>query len=294
MDPYDVLNIDKSATQDEIKKQYRRLSMKHHPDRNGNSVESNALFQKITQAYSMIDTPEKRAKQTNAPNISNHIPEELYNFFMQTQQNMRDEKNTPHFFNFASSDQPNHEHPPFFMSLQRPPPIIKKINISFETSYTGGQIPIEIERQVKINNIRENEKETIYVTLPKGVDNNELLVIRNKGNIVDDIKGDIKIFISITPHKHFTRSGLDLIYKHEITLKQALCGFSIQIPYINGKELKINNRSGTIIPPNYEKSIPNYGFNRDSHVGNLIVKFEIIFPDKIDDNIIKEISKLLP
>ena len=57
---YDILEVPETASTDEIKKAYRRLSMIHHPDKNGNSQESTEKFQKISEAYEVLGTPEKK------------------------------------------------------------------------------------------------------------------------------------------------------------------------------------------------------------------------------------------
>ena len=65
MDPYSILGVPKSASQDEIKKAYRRLALEFHPDRN-NSSEASEKFKKINDAYSTVGTPEARSQYENA------------------------------------------------------------------------------------------------------------------------------------------------------------------------------------------------------------------------------------
>ena len=144
------------------------------------------------------------------------------------------------------------------------------------------------------DSIIEKETETIYVQVQEGVDENEMIIIRNKGNMVDSEKGDVKVFIKIEKHPVFTRSGLNLVYDHKITLRQSLCGFSLSIPYFDGKTLNIHNKSGTIIKPGYQKTIPGYGFKRDIHKGSLVVRFEIEFPESIEPEAIRALSSILP
>ena len=75
----------------------------------------------------------------------------------------------------------------FQQKMQKPIPIVKNIKVSLEQSYNGSNIPIEIERWIHINNSKNVETETIYITIPKGIDNNEMIVIPNKGNIISAI-----------------------------------------------------------------------------------------------------------
>ena len=81
--------------------------------------------------------------------------------------------------------------------------------------------------------------------------------------------------------------------KKNITLKEALCGFKFSMTYITGKTFQINNASGNIIKPTFKKIIPNFGLERDKHKGNLIITFDISFPEKLDETQIVELAKIL-
>ena len=72
----------------------------------------------------------------------------------------------------------------------------------------------------------------------------------------------------------FERNGIDLIFKKSITLKESLCGFSFDLLYIDGREFKINNEPGNIIPAEFTKIIPKLGMERDNNIGNLIIIFK--------------------
>ena len=101
--------------------------------------------------------------------------------------------------------------------IRKPTPIIKTIEISLEEAFNGKNYALEIERWVINENIKKTERENIYVNIPKGIDNNEIIFIRNKGNIINENnKGDIKIFIKIKNNSIFKRNGLDLYVKKNI------------------------------------------------------------------------------
>jgi DnaJ family protein A protein 2 len=163
-----------------------------------------------------------------------------------------------------------------------------------EQVLTGGTIPVDIERWLIEGENKLFENETIYVTIPKGIDDNEIIMLREKGNILsEDIKGDIKIFIKIENTSQFERKGIDLIMNKNISLKDALCGFSFELKYINGKVYTLNNNSGSIIPPEYTKIIPNMGLTRDGHTGNLLIHFHVEFPEKLSEAQIKSLKEIL-
>jgi DnaJ family protein A protein 2 len=122
-----------------------------------------------------------------------------------------------------------------------------------------------------------------------------MIVIRDMGNSINQsIKGDVKITISVSNNSAFTRHGLDLVYKKKITLKEALCGFVFEIHHINGKNLCLNNKiNKSVIKPNYKKVVPNLGMVRENSTGNMIIEFEIVFPDALTEEQIAGLENIL-
>ena len=166
--------------------------------------------------------------------------------------------------------------------LEKPTPIIKTIVINMDTVLNGGKIPLDIERWIIENGNKVFENQTIYVDVMKGVDNNEIIILRDQGNVINEsCKGDVKIFIKIENDTLFQRKGLDLYMDKNISLKESLCGFSFDLKYINGKVYTINNQAGNVIPAEYQKVISDMGLSRDGHTGNLIIIFHVEFPEKI-------------
>jgi DnaJ-class molecular chaperone len=287
---YNTLGVEKNSTQEEIKKAYRKLSLQYHPDRNNGNAESTKRFQEISAAYEILGDAEKRKNYDMKQNgqhffqNGNMSPEELFRFFA---------KDGPRVFNMQGM-QGMPGRPNIHRMINKPVPIIKTIEIDMIESYKGCTKPVVIERWIIENNERRQENETVYIIIPKGVDDNEIIIIRNKGNIQSDInKGDIKIFIKIINKTDFTRHGLDLVYNKQISLKEALCGFSFDMKYIDDRAFKINNGVGNVITPNYKKMIPNMGMSRGEHTGNLIIHFNIVFPEKITLTQAEELSKIL-
>jgi DnaJ-class molecular chaperone len=302
---YETLGVDKTATQEEIKKAYRKLSLELHPDRNNGSDESTEKFKKISNAYETLGDEDKRKIYDmrdnnfnfNFNNNNNGVginPNELFNFFSQNIFGKMGQH-----VNMAHGSGPPGPHGPiphgpiphgpgFFNveglrhSLNKPMPVIKNLEITLTRAYVGCTLPLEITRWVNENGIKREETETIYINIPKGVDNNELIILRDKGHIINDsIKGDIKIFISVKNDTEFIRSGLDLVLNKTISLKEALCGFSFDMKYLDGKTFKINNGNGNVIGLNYKKVLPDMGMKRDNHTGNIIINFTIVFPEKL-------------
>lgn len=273
---YEILGIKSDASLDEVKKAYRRKSLVHHPDRNNNSADSTNMFQKINEAYEIIN----KNRQNNAD--ENIFGDGAMN--LDTLMKMfADMGNNPSFSQHMNKQ------------LQKPIPIIKRIEITLEQVYSGCMVPIEITRNIKQSGVVREETETLYVDVAKGVDTNEIIVFREKGHIVDDAPGgDIKVFVSVLDHAYFKRSGLDLIYTKCISLKDALCGVDFEFEHVSGKLYKINNTKGqTILYPGYKKIVPGLGLQRQEHIGNLLIEFEITFPEKLNADQIDTLKKIM-
>ena len=304
---YNILGVDENASQDEIKKAYRSLSLKYHPDRNiGNSELTDEKFKKIGQAYEILSDNTKREEYNNRntpPNFVNMANmsamanlDELFNNLFGMHHGGVNIGGNPfgglggpqiHIFRNGA---PMNIHPNF----QKPPPIIKNITINMEQVFSGTSISLEIERWIVDNSIKMFETESMFINLPKGINDNELIILPDKGNILNDnCKGDIKIFVKVENKTDFVRSGLDLLIDKNLTLKEALCGFMFQLPFINGKEYTIHNNTGNIIHPYYKKTIPNMGLTRETQTGNLIITFIINFPESITHDKIELLKDIL-
>ena len=92
------------------------------------------------------------------------------------------------------------------------------------------QVQIDIERWIIENGNKVFEHETVYVTIPKGIDEGEMIILKDKGNSInEECKGDIKIVVKIENTTDFQRSGLDLVLQKTISIKEALCGFVFEL-----------------------------------------------------------------
>jgi DnaJ family protein A protein 2 len=315
---YKILGVSEQATQEEIKRAYRQLSLKSHPDKNPGDSEAIGRFQKISEAYETLGNAEKRQEydmMSRNPFMRmggmpggmpggihvnmDDILQNLFGFGGMGGQGMMPPGMMPPGMNVFPPGANIHvfrNGVPININnaMQKPTPIIKTIPINMEQVMNGGNIPVEIERWILENGNKVFERETIYVTIPKGIDDNEIIMLRDKGNILSEQnKGDIKLFVKVENTTDFKRSGLDLILERKVSLKEALCGFNFELKHVNGKSYTINNNPGSIVTPSYFKSIPNMGLTRDGHTGNLVITFEVIFPETIDLDKIAKLKEIL-
>lgn len=297
---YNHLGIKKDAKTEDIKKAFRKLSMEYHPDRpNGNEKK----YKEINNAYDILSDDEKRKKydmeqSMEGRSMSGSMGGDMSDIFnMMFSGQMR---GMPVDINdiFNGGGGPNirifHNGRPVHVRPQKPSPIKKILVIQLEDAYKGTKKQFEIERWIQRNRMKLNETENVYVDIPRGIDNNEIIVIKEKGNMIDDtLKGDIKVHIQIKPHPIFKRQGLDLILEKTITFKESICGFKFEMKHIDGKTYSINNQPGKIIYSGFKKTIPNLGMFRDKVVGNLIIIFKVSYPDELTIEQTKEIEKIL-
>jgi DnaJ-class molecular chaperone len=250
MNYYDILGVDKHATDIELKKQYRALSYKYHPDRN---PEGSDKMQQINEAYETLKEPLRRQEYDM---MSNPL-DLLFEKWFKTK-----EKVDPIEELFKDD----------FKDVS--PTLDVKIELTFLESYTGIQFPVLIKRNIqKGRNHHECEQEKIYLDIPKGTDDGEIIILTGKGHCQQGIYSDLKVFVKVLPHPYFKRNGLDLIYRQNITFTESICGFSYSILHLNQVSLKLKSSRGNIIQNKEEHIIKNKGFMRDKDVGNLVVVF---------------------
>ena len=308
---YNILGVEEGVTKEEIKKAYRGLSFKFHPDKNPGNAEATSKFQKINEAYETLGDEQKREEydmsrknpfmRMNSNNGMEVPVDDIFNMFFNGMGNpftgMPGMPGMPGFQGFPPGVKLhvfNGGPMGFQQAIQKPTPIIKNIPITLEQVLNGATVPLEVERWIVENGLKVFENETVYVTIPQGIDEGEMIILRDKGNVINETaKGDIKIFVKIINETQFKRAGLDLIIEKNITLKEALCGFSFEIKYVNGKSYTLNNNKGNLIPPEYRKIYPNMGLKRGEHNGNMIIHFHIDFPEKLTDEQIVKLTEIL-
>lgn len=295
---YETLEIPDTATEQEIKKAFRKLSFQTHPDKNPDT-KAHERFKQINEAYEILGDAEKKKqydfqRQMKSPfenggihvhhgtNV-NHIFENIFREHMGGG-GIR--------FNMNGSGGPNiqifHNGRPVHVHNQPPPPVIQHMQLSLEQAYIGGQIQIETKNDSPSSNIK--------VDIPKGVRDNEKIILKNIGNASPDntLRGDIHIIFHIQKHSVFERRNAELHYKKTISLKDALCGFSFELTHLNGKTLRINNHNQhSIVFPGYKLEIPEYGMIQVEQTGSLYIEFDVEFPSELSEEQRNSLSSIL-
>ena len=312
-DYYEILGVNTTSNSGEIKKAYRKLSIKNHPDRGGDPEN----MKKINEAYHTLGDPEKKkmydmqknnpmfgAMSGGMPGGMMGNPEDILNmmfgggmpfpFPVMGGGGMGGGMGMPQvriFHNGRPVNMPN---------MNKPTPIVKSIEITLEQAYTCLNYPLKIEKWVIEENIKKMEQETIYVDIKAGIDDSEIIILRNRGNMISDTNiGDIKLFIKVMNNTEFVRDGLDLLLTKNITLKEALIGFQFDFKHLSGKIYTINNKPGKVVTPDFVKEVANMGMKRTRPhpasplVGNLLICFNIKYPTTITEEQCKQLAEIL-
>ena len=294
---YDVLGVSREADDSEIKKAYRKLSLQHHPDRNTDE-DTTEKFQEINEAFDVLSNPEKR-EQHNMELQFGQGGGGGHNPFGGMGQDMNDINNIFNMMFGGGGGFPGmpgvrifHNGGPginvqthTFHSFGRPEPIQTNVEISLEQSYQGCSVNIEYDKWNVLNNIRSIERESITLNIPRGIDDGETIVISDRGNNINNqVRGEVRVTVRVKNTSEFVRHGMDLHLTKKISLKDALCGFTFDFDHFNGKRICMNNSTGNnVIKPNSRKVINNLGMVRDNNTGNLIVEFDVQFPDTMSE-----------
>ena len=305
MSYYDVLDVKNDASDIEIKKAYRAMSLKYHPDRN-QSAEANDKIQQINEAYETLGDADLRKqydmKDAMGENLNfgnadqfndiNNVFSMMFNGF-NGMHGMHGMHGMPRTNIFHNSD-PNSFHTQFHFA-NHVETIKQTIQLTLEQCYSGCVFPVNINRNIIENNQQRKEIEQMYINIPQGINEGETIIIHEKGNIVNTKKGPIHITITIAKHENFKRDGQDLIYNKSISLKEALCGFHVEINHLSGKRFAINNATNpSVISPEYKKVVQSFGMKRGNDTGNMIIIFNVTFPEALTPEQINQLKVILP
>uniref|UniRef100_A0A6C0H3I3 J domain-containing protein n=1 Tax=viral metagenome TaxID=1070528 RepID=A0A6C0H3I3_9ZZZZ len=261
-DLYSILEISKNASEQDIKKAYRKLTLQYHPDRN-NSSDADEKIRKINEAYEILGDKEKRSQYDSEPFHAQGI--DIFNMF------------------FNGGGIPFHSNFNIFHNGVRqyikPAPILHTLTISLEQSFKGCSFQLKIDRTNNSSSSVSYETETFQISIPAGVDD-EKFIIEEKGNVYENCKGDIVVSIQIEYIFPFSRRGKDLIYSKNVTLKESLCGFSFDILHPSGETITIEEHS--VFKPGSKKIIAGMGMRKEQQwVGDLIIEFSVDFPESL-------------
>lgn len=304
--PYTLLGVSKSASQDEIKQAYRKLARKMHPDLNPGDKKAEDKFKEITSAYEILSDSEKR-KRFDAGEIDENGKErpgfgfgggssygsnpyggaqggpgfESFHFDFGGAGAGKKRSGFDFFSEMfgggAAAGAAGADGEDIFSNMRRRS--ARKTqgeNANYELTVSFLEAALGKEKEITLPNGK-----TLNVKIPAGTADNTTLRLKGQGNpgINGGPNGDALIRILVQTHPYFTRSGNDVLLDVPITLKEAVLGSKITIPTLEGKvalTIPAHSTSGSVL------RLRGKGIKTKSKTGDLLVKLSIVLPEKPD------------
>ncbi|GAA0143597.1 chaperone [Lithospermum erythrorhizon] len=331
VDYYKILGVDKNAKDDDLKKAYRKLAMKWHPDKNpDNKKEAEAKFKQISEAYDVLSDPQKREvyDQYGEDGLKGGVPPPgaggaTYFSTGEGPTQFRFSTRNPNdifaeFFGFSgpfggarASKFGSMFGDDVFSSFaeggggggamhhaasRKAPPIEQNLPCSLEELYKGTSKRMKISREIADASGKTMPVEEILtINVKPGWKKGTKITFPEKGNEQQGIvPADLIFIIDEKPHNVFTRDGNDLVMTQKISLVEALTGYTVRLTTLDGRSLTIpiNN----VIHPTYEEVVQKEGMptpKDPSNKGNLRIKFDIKFPARLNTTQKARVKELL-
>lgn len=244
-DYYKILGVGKEASQDEIKKQYRKLAVKYHPDKNQGNKHFEDKFKELGEAYEVLHDPVKRKKYDTLGSDWKH--------YSQDENNRRPDN--PDFSQWAGQDQGKQN------SRQYSPGDFEGADFSdfFNSFFSGGnpgqgsqrdfrekplkgqdfeaRLTITLEEAFRgVQQMLAIGEEKISITVPPGISDGQVLRVRGKGGkgLRDGESGHLYLTVNVGPDKRFERKGNDLYTKIHVPLYKAVLGGNLTVNTMTG------------------------------------------------------------
>ena len=284
IDYYKILEIDKNASTEAIKKAYRKLARKWHPDVNPNDANAKIKFQQINEANEVLSNPEKRKKYDKYGKDWEHGEEyEKYQQQQRQQQHYSNESGHRTTADFGGEDFSD-----FFSSMfGRQSSGSGRSSAQFRGQDFNASLQLDIKQAATTHkqtfNVNGN---SIRITIPAGIEDGQTIKIKGYGGegINNGPKGDLYITFSITNDTPFKRDGADLYLNHNLDLYTAVLGGETTLTDFNGTQLKLKVVPGTQNGTKVRlkgKGFPIY--KQEGSFGDLYVTYAIAIPTQLSD-----------
>ncbi|KAF2331850.1 DnaJ C-terminal domain-containing protein [Flavobacterium ginsenosidimutans] len=299
IDYYKVLDVAKSATEADIKKAYRKLARKYHPDLNPNDKEAEKKFKEINEANEVLSNPENRKKYDKYGKDWKHAEEFEKAGYDPNQQQSRQQSGSQYSggdFSGFGGDFSGSDFSDFFNSMYGGG------RSRSQSKYRGQDFNAELELDLAEaytthkRNLSVNGK-NIRITIPAGVENGQIIKIPNHGGsgVNGGPNGDLYITFIISNNSDFKREGNNLYADAPIDLYTAILGGETHINTFDGK-VKIKVPAET--QPGTKVKLKGKGFpvyKKENQFGDLYITYTIKIPTKLSDKekeLFEELAKL--
>jgi curved DNA-binding protein len=273
MDYYSTLGLKRGASPDEIKKAYRSMAMKHHPDRGGDEKK----FKEISAAYDTLSDPQKKqmVDQGMDPNAqqSGGFNQGPFEFHFGAG-NFEDVFNQ---FGFGFGGRRVSKNKSFNVNVV----------ITLEEVLTGKEISAEV-------GIAGRDKKFVNISIPPGIENSQSIRYQGMGDhsIKEAPPGDLIVNVQVARHARFQREGDNLVYNHTISVWDALLGGTIRLETLEKRTIDVGIPPGT--QPNTVLSCRTEGLPnvRSRQRGNLLINISVEIPKNLSQDQIAAIKSI--
>ncbi|KAL1425368.1 hypothetical protein MTO96_019254 [Rhipicephalus appendiculatus] len=317
---YDILGVKPNCTQDELKKAYRKLALKYHPDKNPAEGER---FKQISQAYEVLSNAEKRriydqgGEQAIKEGAGSggggfSAPMDLFDMFFEELYNGATRKLSVQRCTICDKCEgrggrkgavercPSCRGSGMNVRIQQlVPGMVQHIQTTCQECMGEGE-RINPKDRCKNCNAKKvvRERKILEVHIDKGMEDGQKITFSGEGDQEPGLEpGDIIVVLDEREHEVFKRNRTDLMMRMDLTLTEALCGFQKTITTLDNRTLVITNLPGEVIKNGSVKCILNEGmpqYRNPFEKGKLIIHFVVNFPDRIDPAVVGKLEALLP
>ena len=273
MDYYETLGVKKNASQDEIKKAYRSLANKHHPDKGGDQNK----FKDISVAYDTLsDTQKRQEYDTGGPQV--HM----------NSGNFNDVFNNAFQFHFGG---PGGAGNPFGDLFGRRQQRNRDLNIQCQVTLLDSFVGKQFEASYTLPS---GQSQTVVIDVPAGIQHGETIRYQGLGDNSHPqlSRGDLNVTILVMEDPTYARQGNDLFTSIHITPIEAMIGVKKTITSINGQKLNIDVRAGVSDGTEYASNGLGFSSIRSKQRGRLVAVVKIKSVPVIDPDIIKRLQKI--
>ncbi|XP_027362361.1 dnaJ homolog subfamily B member 1-like [Abrus precatorius] len=248
---YKILMVNHDATDEELKKAYKGLAMRWHPDKNPlKKEEFEAKFKQVSEAYDVLIDPKKR----KIYDLYGHYPlnSQRFNKDNGVGNNIKENKERV---------------------------VENTLACTLEELYNGCRMKLRVTGTDEFGKLKSVD-EVLRIDIKPGWKKGTKITFPGKGN--QELGGDLIFVVDERPHAVFKRDGNDLVVIHEILLRDALTGTTLNLTTLDGRDLTIQVTD--IVKPGYELVVPNEGMpitKEPGKKGNLRIKFGVVFPPNL-------------
>lgn len=296
-DYYDILGVNKKASDEEIKRAYRKMAMKYHPDRNPNKKEAEERFKEINEAYAVLSDKEKRKQYDTFGAEGFHrrfTQEDIFRGFDfdEILSGLFGGRGRREFrfggrggFDFGDIFSGQGGYQETGRVPQKGEDILYELSISLEEAASGGEKRVSYRKNGRI--------EEVSVRIPKGIPTGKKLRLAGKGmqGRNGGPPGDLYLQISVRDHPIFTREGDDLVVEKEVDFSEAVLGTTVEVPTLEGKK-RVKVPPGTQSHTKMRlKGLGLPRFQREGR-GDELVKVIVRVPKRVSEKSKKLIEEL--